>query len=571
YCFSTPALIEPPKIVDWLVTIYDFGLLGYFLQQGVVRRNYYIIGLALLQILLLIMVLFTLPHSSTPNLYVDKLTLFFYLIVAVVGVPIAIFATKYMDYGEKGKHTFVALVIWFLGVMNFAVTVNNIEWFFALFETTTLASYLMIGFRGDREAVQNSNLALWMNQIGGVAILLALLVFAKSTGHYHFTDLLKDSKGTLMAGLGFLAVSALVKGAQMPFHRWLLGAMVAPTPVSAILHSATMVKIAPYIILRISPLIKGTLLAKLLIIETGYVFVIAAVIALTQDNFKKILAYSTISLLGLMMLAGAAGTPTAITAALLLILFHAFAKGFLFVEAGVLEKAFEVKYITQMRRLIEKAPLTLMFLFFGFLNMTLVPFGTFLGKWIILEEAGRFITHGSYVLMVLAVTAGSAFLSILYMKVLGISVRKAHGIEKIRFVKLPITFNFVGFWYYFWLVGMTLLIAPLTAHYLGAITTQLVGVTPPIVSKGLSLELYNSTLYFWEIFGALVLLLMIHTLPYFVRFKNVDFVHPYNCGEIFPRYLGTWDFECIANKEPMFVYFSVALFIIVVVLGGGLL
>ncbi len=569
YIQPHPALIETPKWVDLAITIYDFGLLAYFFYQGVIRKNVLITVLATIQIVFLIIVLLMMNHSLTPNIYVDNITLMFYLIVAIVGVPIAIFATKYMDYGEKGKHSFVAIVVWFLGVMNFAVSVNNIEWFFALFETTTLASYVMIGFRGDKEAINNSNLALWMNQIGGIAILIALMIFVKIDGFYHFTDLLSHPENVSMAALGFLSLSALVKGAQMPFHKWLLGAMVAPTPVSAILHSATMVKIAPYLILRIAPVIKGTLLAKLLIITTGYVFVVAAIIALTQDNFKKILAYSTISLLGLMMLAAAVGTPIAVTASLILIIFHAFAKGFLFVEAGVLEKVFHVKYINQMRRLIEKAPLTLMFIFFGFLNMTFVPFGTFIGKWMMIEEVSNFLQHGSYILLILYVGAGSAFLSILYMKVLGISVRKAHGIKKTSFVKLPKTFNFVSVWYYVWLLAITVFIAPFIAEFVVPIAKSIAG-EPEIYATGLTLHMYNSTLYFWQIFGALILLLLIHVLPYFVKFK-ADVVHPYNCGENFPRHMETWNFECLAKYEGYFVAFSIALFIMVVVLGGGLL
>ena len=562
-------LIETPHFLDLLITLYDFLLLAYFLYQGMVRKNWLISILAVVQLLLLIYVVAILPESSTANIYVDSLTKLFYVIVAVVGVPIAIFSTRYMDYGEKGKHAFVALVVWFLGVMNFAVSVNNIEWFFALFETTTLASYILIGFRGDREAINNSNLALWMNQIGGIAILIGLIFFIHQNGIYHFTDLPKHLQAISMAGLGFLSLSALVKGAQMPFHRWLLGAMVAPTPVSAILHSATMVKIAPYLLLRLSPVIKGTLLAKLLVITTGYVFVVAAIIALTQDNFKRILAYSTISLLGLMMLAGAVGTPVAVTASIILIIFHAFAKGFLFVEAGVLEKAFHVKYIHQMRRLIERAPLTLMFIFFGFLNMTFVPFGTFVGKWMMIEEVSNFLQHGSYILLILFVGAGSAFLSILYMKVLGISVRKAHGIEKLRIARLPKTFNFVSFWYYAWLLGITLLLAPFITHWVVPVAQE-IGGPVDIHSTGLTLHLYGSTLYFWQIFGALILLFLIHALPYFVKFK-ADIVHPYNCGEAYPRYMETWNFQCLSKYEGHAIAFSIALFIMVVVLGGGLL
>jgi len=568
---TLPHFIDTPEWVGILITVYDFGLLGYFLYQGIKNRSMLVSALAVLQLVLLIIVVMMIEHSNTANIYVDKLTAFMFMIVAIVGVPIAIFATKYMEFDEKGKHSFVAILIWFLGVMNFAVSVNNIEWFFALFETTTLASYVLIRFRMDEQAVKNAVLALWMNQIGGVAILLALLTFIKTNGLYHFTDLLNNPSGLSLAALGFLSVSALVKGAQMPFHKWLLGAMVAPTPVSAILHSATMVKIAPYLLLRISPIIKGTLLAKLLIITTGFVFVAAAVIALTQDNFKKILAYSTISLLGLMMLAAVVGTPIAITASLLLILFHAFAKGFLFIEAGVLEKVFHVKYIKEMRRLIERAPLTLMFIFFGFLNMTFVPFGTFIGKWIMIEEASGFLSHGSYVLLILYVGAGSAFLSVLYMKVLGISVRKSHGIEKVKLLPLPIRFNFVSIWYYVWLLALTVFIAPFIATQIVPIATEISGSVANIHADNLSLVINSSTLYFWQIMGALVILLLIHALPFFVHFKNVDTAMPYNCGEAFPRHIETYNFLCISKYENYLIAFSIALFIMVLVLGGGLL
>ena len=120
-------------------------MLGYFLYQWVIRKSALVSTLAVIQIFFLIIVVLMKVHFLTPNIYVDKLTIMFYFIVALVGVPIAIYATKYMDFDEKEKHKFVAIIIWFLGVMNFAVSVNNIEWFFALFETTTLASYILIG------------------------------------------------------------------------------------------------------------------------------------------------------------------------------------------------------------------------------------------------------------------------------------------------------------------------------------------------------------------------------------------------------------------------------------------
>ena len=109
---SLPYYMDTPKIVDFLIVIYDFGLLGYFLYQGVKSKNNLISIFAIVQLFLLIIVLLTVDHSNTANIYVDKVTAMFYLIVAIIGVPIAIFATKYMEYDEKGKHTFVAIVVW---------------------------------------------------------------------------------------------------------------------------------------------------------------------------------------------------------------------------------------------------------------------------------------------------------------------------------------------------------------------------------------------------------------------------------------------------------------------------
>ncbi len=570
YSADLPIYIDMPSIVNILITLFDFGLLGYFLWLGYQRKSMLVSILAITQFILLVMVIYAAPATDTADIYVDKLTAMMYLLVGIVGVPIAIFAAKYMDYQENDKHKFVGIVVGFLGVMNFAVSVNNIEWFFALFETTTLASVVLIGFRGDKEAISNSTLALWMNQIGGVAILLGLLIMIKDMGVYHFTDLLAiDKEKITMGAIGFLSIAALVKGAQLPFHKWLLGAMVAPTPVSAILHSATMVKIAPFLLLRLSPIIEGTLLSKMLILTTGFVFVVAAIFALTQDNLKKILAYSTISLLGLMMVAAAVGTPTAVAVSVVLIVFHGFAKGFLFVEAGVLEKLYNAKYIKDMNMLLTKAPLTMIFIFFAFLNMTFIPFGTFVGKWLMIEEASGFLSSGGFLLLILLVTTGGVFLSVLYIKVLGVAI-KHHRFSTFDFSPMPKTFLFVGVWYYIWLLVITIFIAPFIADFIGEVAAPIAGKAP-VYADGLSLVVGGSTLYFWQIAGALVLLLIIHAAPLFAKFGKVDIIHPYNCGEIYTRQAESYDFNFIGKYEKRINSFAITLFLLVLILGGQLL
>ena len=569
---SLPFFLEVPHWVEWSVTVFDYLLLFYFLYEGIKFKSFLVSVLALAQLFLLTWDLKLLPPTPTPPIYVDKLTAFMYIIVATVGSIICIYATKYMEQENLDRENrFVSTLLWFLGVMNFAVSVNNIEWFFALFETTTLASYILIRFRWDEVSLQNAIRALWMNQIGGIAILLAILFAVKEYGVYTFTDILKIHPAAVsMIPLGFLAISALVKGAQMPFHRWLLGAMVAPTPVSAILHSATMVKIAPYLILRISPVIKGTLLAKLLIITTGFVFVSAGLLALTQNNFKRILAYSTISLLGLMMLTASMGSSTAVLASLLLILFHAVVKALLFLEAGVMEKLFKAKYIEEMRRLVEKAPITVVYISIGFMSMTLVPYGIFIAKWLTLEEASKFLSHGAFIASIIFITIGGVILSVLYFKVIGVLTRKRAEFLRFQLESLPFIYLFTTTMYLIFIILGSVFVARLSANFLNYVVKDVTGTFANIYASGLTLYTPLSEIYGWQIIGAFVLLLIVPIIAYFIHFKETDRIYEYTCGENIELTIGTYNFFCISQLEVFIETASVALFIMTLVLGGGL-
>ena len=567
-----PVLIETPHWLEYAVTIFDYLLLAYFLYQGIKFRSLLVSALAIAQIFLLTWALSILPPTSTPPIYVDRLTAFMYLIVATVGSIICIYATKYMEQEDVNRENrFVSVLLWFLGVMSFAVSVNNIEWFFALFETTTLASYILIRFRWDEVSIKNAIQALWMNQIGGIAILLGILFAVKEYGVYTFTDIIKlHPTAVSMIPLGFLAISALVKGAQMPFHRWLLGAMVAPTPVSAILHSATMVKIAPYLILRLSPVIKGTLLAKLLIVTTGFVFVAAGLLALTQNNFKRILAYSTISLLGLMMLTASMGSSIAVLASLLLILFHAVVKALLFLEAGIMEKLFKAKYIEEMRRLVEKAPITVVYISIGFMSMTLVPYGIFVAKWLTLEEASNFLSHGAFIASIVFITVGGVILTLLYFKVIGVLTRKRGEFLRFQLEKLPFLYMFTTSLYVIFTVVASIFVAKLSTNFINYAVRDITGTLAKIHASGLTLYTPLSEIYGWQIVGAFILLLLVPIIAYFVHFKGTDRVYEYTCGENIELTLGTYSFFCISNLEPFIETAAVALFIMTLVLGGGL-
>ncbi|MBK7098479.1 MAG: hypothetical protein IPH58_09140 [Sphingobacteriales bacterium] len=177
-----------------------------------------------------------------------------------------------------------------MAAMNLLAAADNLEYFYFFFELTTLASYLLIRFRKDEESKKNALTALWMNLIGGLAILgaIAYAIFTPGYGVPSFSSLLANAPTVgIILPFALLAIAGLIKGAQYPFSKWLIGAMVAPTPVSALLHSSTMVKIAPFIILRISPAIKGTNVGLVIIGLTAFVFIAAAIGALAQNTFKK--------------------------------------------------------------------------------------------------------------------------------------------------------------------------------------------------------------------------------------------------------------------------------------------
>ena len=419
--FTTPFSFVLPHFFEKIFIFLDFTLLAYFLWQGLVKKAMLVTLLASLQLLLYTYVIFLEPTLFSSDILVDKVSLMMQLIINIVGGAIIIYSLKYIEseeFTQFKKNAFIALLFLFIGVMNFIVATNNIEVFFLLFELTTLFSYLLIGYRKDELAVHNALRALWMNQIGGVAILLALIF---SIYHYetsYFDLLIAKVDNTFMIPIVLLVIAAFVKGATVPFDKWLLGAMVAPTPVSAILHSATMVKIAPYLVLKLAPAMSGFVSFSVTLIGT-FVFFAASLLALEKDYFKEILGLSTVALLALMMALAAVGTEEAMDAALILILFHALSKALLFLQAGVLEKSFHLKYVSDIDGLVNRSPLVTFFILIGFASLTLPPFGAFVAKFMAIESIANEITKNPlYAFVLVFIALGSVFLTLLYFKVL---------------------------------------------------------------------------------------------------------------------------------------------------------
>jgi len=402
---------------DFLVTVLDFALLGVIFFYGLKHKNLLIQGFTLAQAALLAWFeLVVVEHVDVPALVGDQLALIMVLIISIIGSLICIFAIPYMKEHEEHLHLnksrqprFFFFMLLFLGAMNGLVLANNVLWLYFFFEVTTLCSFMLIGHDATEIATKNSVRALWMNSLGGLAFVIGMMLMYAKTQTLDISAILAAGpQGALMVtGIGFICLAGFTKAAQVPFQSWLLGAMVAPTPVSALLHSSTMVKAGVYVVLRFAPAYVGTLLSDGVAICGAFTFVACAALAIGQSNGKKILAYSTVSNLGLIICCAGINTPLAITAAVMLIIFHAISKSLLFLCVGTIEQAIGSRDIEDMRGLYAKYPRTAMLTIIGILTMLLPPFGVLMGKWMAMEAGASNI----YVIIMLAM--GSA-LTVVY-------------------------------------------------------------------------------------------------------------------------------------------------------------
>ncbi|MGZ3881085.1 MAG: proton-conducting transporter transmembrane domain-containing protein, partial [Flavisolibacter sp.] len=513
--------------------------------------------------------------ENTVQFYVDKLSLFMFLLINVISSIICIFSLKYIDEEDCSsfrKKYFLSILFWFIAAMNLVVSSDNLEYFFLFFELTTLASFLLIAFRKDEISVKNALTALWMNQIGGLAILTAIFfINYNGYGEATFSNLLSHAgASTILLPLALLSIAALIKGAQMPFSKWLIGAMVAPTPVSALLHSSTMVKIAPFIILRLSPALQGTPVAWVIIALTGFVFAASAVGALSQDNFKRILAHSTIALLALMIMMAAVGTQVTIIAALTLILFHGISKCLLFLNAGVLERVFHFKQASDMDRLAESGPFTSFLVAIGFMSLLLPPFGAFIGKWFSIETLGSLAVTQRILgaLVIVLIAFGGAVLSLLYFKVIGLIIARKGEHDKLKFEHTSpyynVTLNILLAFVIAGVIGFPFLIT----DYFIPVASQTLGQEIVMTTTGLTMHIGQMSLPIIPLIIAFLLLPVTIVLALFVRFKNVDRAKEYACGEKVNYSFSTMYFST-DKATPYFtavgILFFIALLVVVLI------
>jgi ech hydrogenase subunit A len=406
-CCGSVALAALPTPVDlsglslnyhWInlgMLLVEIAMGIYIIYVGVRAKHPLIVGLALAQAGLMVWFELTagLHLEVAQNLFVDKLSIIMALINGVVGGGICLYSLGYMrEYHEVAHRDvadrrpfFFALLFIFMGAMFGLIFANNLVWLFLFWEITTLCSFLLIGYTQTEEAKRNALLALVMNLAGGLAFAVAIVWLYRQTGSIELQTLIKSNKVLVLMPAALLCFAGITKSAQLPFSSWLLGAMVAPTPVSALLHSSTMVKAGVYLVLRMAPVVAHTNVGMMVAMVGGVTFLIGSLAAITTSEAKRVLAWSTIANLGLIVLCGGIGTYEAVWAGILLIIFHAVAKCLLFLCVGVVEHKLHSRNIEDMSGLVLRMPRVAMMMEIGMAGMFLAPFGMLISKWAVLK------------------------------------------------------------------------------------------------------------------------------------------------------------------------------------------
>ncbi|MBI1992816.1 MAG: putative monovalent cation/H+ antiporter subunit A [Deltaproteobacteria bacterium] len=328
------------------------------------------------------------------SFYADGLSLLFVLLISGIGTLVLIYSGGYLK-GHPQLGRFYSFILIFMASMLGLVLADNAITLFVFWELTSLSSYLLIGFDHKREGARFAALqALLVTALGGLALLAGLLLLGQAGGSLELSVLL--SRGELVRAhplytpiLFLILAGAFTKSAQFPFHFWLPNAMEAPTPVSAYLHSATMVKAGVYLLARLHPILGGTDIWMYVVTGVGAAtMLVGACLALRQTDLKRILAYSTVSALGILTLFLGLGTPAAIKAAVVFLLGHALYKGALFLVAGAVDHETGARDVDRLGGLRQAMPITAAAGGLAALSMAgLPPLFGFIGKEMLYEAA----------------------------------------------------------------------------------------------------------------------------------------------------------------------------------------
>jgi len=405
------------EVINTIVIAVEVVLAIYIIFTGIKHKKYLASIFAAIQTPLLLWFEFTQETGieiKTAMVF-DKLTAIMILIVGVVGSLICFYTVGYMkDYHHhhdnlpERKNFFMAVLFLFLSAMFGLVLCNNLTWMYFCWEITSFSSFLLIGYTKTEEATNNAFRALIMNLGGGLGFAIAIVFIGMNYNTLElstFTALKPDAM--IMIPVFMLSMAALTKSAQMPFQSWLLGAMVAPTPSSALLHSATMVKAGVYLLIRLAPLLGPTSVGRMVTLVGAVTFIMCSLMAISQSDAKKILAYSTIANLGLIVICAGVGTQESLWAAILLVIFHAISKSLLFLSVGSTEHQIGSRDVENMDILMNVSRKLSICMIIGIAGMFLAPFGMLISKWVAMKA---FIDSGNIIIVIILAYGSSATL-----------------------------------------------------------------------------------------------------------------------------------------------------------------
>jgi len=351
------------------------------------------------------------------NFRLDGLALMFGLMITGVGLLVILYAAYYLGPEERaGK--FFGLLMFFMAAMLGVVLSDNLLLLVVFWELTSISSFLLVGFWHHRaEARAGARMALAITGGGGLALLAGVVLLGQIAGTYDLSAMLGrgaeiQADARFTPALLLILLGCFTKSAQFPFHFWLPEAMAAPTPVSAYLHSATMVKAGIFLLMRLYPVISGGALFELIVAGIGLAtMVFAAYVAMFKHDLKGLLAYSTVSHLGLIVFLIGLDSPLSAVAAVFHILNHATFKAALFMTAGIIDHETGTRDMRKLAGLMKALPWTATLAMVAAAAMAGVPLANgFLSKEMMFGEAlqARVGPLGSGAVAVLA-TLGAIF------------------------------------------------------------------------------------------------------------------------------------------------------------------
>ena len=328
------------------------------------------------------------------DVVLDGLSLLFVLIITSIGFVVTIYADTYLSGHPRSNRFFFYLQSFLLSMLGLVLS-NNLLLLFVFWELTSLFSFLLIGFQNESAAARNSaRQALLVTGGGGLLLFVGILLVGRVTGTYALSELWRHAEGLRGHSLYLpilicMLAGALTKSAQFPFHFWLPNAMAAPTPISAFLHSATLVKAGIYLLARLHPVLGGTTAWMTILIVVGALTALwGSVVAMARTDLKSVLAHTTIMALGIMTMFLGGRTTPALTAAITFLLVHALYKSSLFLVVGGIDHQTGTRELEEIGGIGRIMPITAAAALMATLSMAGFPlFLGFIGKEIMYEGA----------------------------------------------------------------------------------------------------------------------------------------------------------------------------------------